>query len=176
LSIFETIYVGAALLLTIYALNSWILTLLFLRHRKESLPRPEIRHFPRVTIQLPIFNEALVVERLIDSVVRLDWPRDRLQIQVLDDSTDETTAIAQACVDAYRAQGFDIELLHRTERHGFKAGALKEGLKSTTGEFIAIFDADFVPDADWLRKTVPYFQDQPPLGMIQTRWAHLNYD
>jgi cellulose synthase/poly-beta-1,6-N-acetylglucosamine synthase-like glycosyltransferase len=176
LSVFEIIYVGAALLLTMYALNSWILTLLFLRHRKDPLPRPEITHFPRITVQLPILNEALVVERLIDSIVRLDWPRDHLQIQVLDDSTDETTAIAQAHVDAYRAQGINIELVHRTGRRGFKAGALKEGLKSATGEFIAIFDADFVPDADWLHKTVPYFLDQPQLGMIQTRWTHLNHD
>lgn len=176
MSVFEIVYVGAALLLTMYALNSWILTLLFFRHRKDSAPRPQIKHFPRVTVQLPVFNEALVVERLIDSVVRLDWPRDRLQIQVLDDSIDETTAIAQARVDAYRAQGIDIELVHRDDRGGFKAGALKEGLKSAKGEFIAIFDVDFVPQADWLQKTVPYFLDRPRLGMIQTRWAHLNYD
>jgi len=159
-----------------YALNSWILTALFFRHRKDSPLRPELTHFPRITVQLPIFNEALVVERLIESIVRLDWPRSRLQIQVLDDSTDETTAIAQALVDGYRARGIDIEVVHRTNRRGFKAGALREGLKSATGEFIAIFDADFVPDADWLHKTVPYFMGQPRLGMIQTRWAHLNYD
>ncbi len=172
----EIIYVGAALLLTMYALNSWILTALFFRHRKDPVPRPEMTRFPRVTVQLPIYNEALVVERLIESIVRLDWPRDRLQIQVLDDSTDETTAIVQSLVDDYRAQGIDVELVHRTDRHGFKAGALKEGLKGATGEFIAIFDADFVPDSDWLHKTVPYFLDRPRLGMIQTRWAHLNYD
>lgn len=176
MSLFEVIYVGAALLLTIYALNSWILTLLFLRHHKDTLPRPEIKDFPRVTVQLPIFNEALVVERLIQSVVRLEWPRDRLQIQVLDDSTDETTVIAQARVNAYRAQGINIELIHRSDRRGYKAGALKEGLQKATGEFVAIFDADFVPDADWLHKTVPYFVGWAQLGMIQTRWGHLNYD
>jgi cellulose synthase/poly-beta-1,6-N-acetylglucosamine synthase-like glycosyltransferase len=176
LSVLEIVYAGAALLLAMYALNSWILTFLFLRHRQDSEPRPELQHFPRVTVQLPIFNESLVVERLIDSVVQLAWPRDRLQIQVLDDSTDETTAIAQARVDALRAQGVDIELVHRTDRAGFKAGALKEGLKSATGEFIAIFDADFVPDPDWLRKTIPHFSSRPRLGMIQTRWAHLNRD
>lgn len=174
--VLEIIYVGAALLLTMYALNSWILTALFLRHRKDAPQHLEIAHFPRVTVQLPVFNEALVVERLIDSIVRLDWPQDRLQIQVLDDSTDETTAIVQALVGAYRDQGIDMEVVHRTDRQGFKAGALKEGLKSATGEFVAIFDADFVPDADWLRKTVPYFVDRPRLGMIQTRWAHLNHD
>lgn len=173
---FEVIYAGAALLLTMYALNSWILTLLFLRHRKDSASPPELRHFPHVTVQLPIFNEALVVERLISSIVRLDWPRDRLQIQVLDDSTDETTSIARTLADSYRAQGIDIELIHRTDRRGFKAGALKEGLKSATGEFIAIFDADFVPEPDWLHKTIPYFLNQPRLGMIQSRWAHLNRD
>jgi len=172
----EIIYVGAALLLTLYALNSWILTVLFFRHRKDSHPRPEPTRVPSVTVQLPIFNEALVVERLIDSVVQLDWPRDRLQIQVLDDSTDETTAIAQACVDAYRAQGVDIELVHRTDRIGFKAGALDEGLKSATGELFAIFDADFVPNPGWLHQTVPYFIHQTQLGMLQTRWEHLNRD
>jgi cellulose synthase/poly-beta-1,6-N-acetylglucosamine synthase-like glycosyltransferase len=176
LSVLETIYVGAVLLLTMYALNSWILTALFLRHRKDPVPRPEITRFPRITVQLPIFNEALVVERLIDSIVRLDWPRDRLQIQVLDDSTDETIAMAKLLVEGYHAQGINIELVHRTDRSGFKAGALREGLKSATGEFIAIFDADFVPDPDWLHKTVPYFLDRPRLGMIQTRWAHLNYN
>jgi cellulose synthase/poly-beta-1,6-N-acetylglucosamine synthase-like glycosyltransferase len=159
-----------------YALNSWILTALFLRHRKDPVPRPEITRFPRITVQLPIFNEALVVERLIDSIVRLDWPRDRLQIQVLDDSTDETIAMAKLLVEGYHAQGINIELVHRTDRSGFKAGALREGLKSATGEFIVIFDADFVPDPDWLHKTVPYFLDRPRLGMIQTRWAHLNYN
>jgi cellulose synthase/poly-beta-1,6-N-acetylglucosamine synthase-like glycosyltransferase len=174
LSVFEAIYVGAALLLTGYALNSWILTLLYFRHRKDRLPRPEIKDFPRVTVQLPIFNEVFVVERLIASIIRLDWPRDRLQIQVLDDSTDETTAVTHACVDAYRAQGIDIEVVHRTDRRGFKAGALAEGLRSATGEFVAVFDADFVPNPDWLQETIPYFLEQPRLGMIQTRWAHLN--
>jgi len=176
LSIFELVYVVAALLLTLYALNAWILTGLFFRHRNDPLPRREIKDFPTVTVQLPVFNEALVVERLIDVIVRLDWPRERLQIQVLDDSTDETTLITQARVDYYRTKGIDIELLRRTDRHGFKAGALKEGLKSATGEFIAIFDADFMPETDWLQQTVPYFLAQPDLGMIQTRWAHLNHD
>ena len=115
MSALEIIYVGAALVLTMYALNSWILTGLFLRHRNSSLARPEITNFPRVTVQLPIFNEVLVVERLIGSIIRLDWPRDRLQIQVLDDSTDETTAIAQGLVDAYRAQGVDIENYNKCE-------------------------------------------------------------
>jgi len=165
-----------ALLLAVYALNAWILTFLYLHHRGDAVSQLELRGFPRVTVQLPIFNESLVVERLIEAVVRLDWPRDRLQIQVLDDSTDETTAIAQACVDAYRAQGVDIELLHRTHRVGFKAGALREGLKRATGEFIAIFDADFVPAPDWLRQTVPHFLHRPRVGLIQTRWAHLNRD
>jgi cellulose synthase/poly-beta-1,6-N-acetylglucosamine synthase-like glycosyltransferase len=159
-----------------YALNSWILTALFLRHRRDPVPRPEITRFPRVTIQLPIFNEAFVVERLIDSIVRLDWPQDRLQIQVLDDSTDNTIHMAKLLVERYHSQGINIELVHRTDRSGFKAGALREGLKSASGEFIAIFDADFVPDPDWLHKTVPYFLDRPRLGMIQTRWAHLNYN
>jgi cellulose synthase/poly-beta-1,6-N-acetylglucosamine synthase-like glycosyltransferase len=146
-----------------YALNSWLLSLLYLRYRAVSVSRAGLETFPRVTVQLPIFNEALVVERLIDAIVRLDWPRDRLQIQVLDDSVDDTT-------------GIDIELIHRSDRRGYKAGALKEGLASASGEFIAIFDADFVPDPDWLRRTVPHFLGRPRLGMIQTRWTHLNRD
>ena len=125
MSLLEIVYVAAALLLTMYALNSWILTALFLRHRKDAPACQELTHFPRVTVQLPIFNEALVVERLIDAIVQLDWPRDRLQIQILDDSTDETTAIAQARAELYRDQGINIELVHRADRRGFKAGALK---------------------------------------------------
>lgn len=169
-------YVAVALLLTVYALNSLIISILFISHRSESQPQAVLTHFPRVTVQLPIFNEALVIDRLIHSVVHLDWPRDRLQIQVLDDSTDETTAIARACVDRYRAEGIDIQLVRRADRSGFKAGALKEGLKQATGELIAIFDADFVPEPDWLRKTVPHFDGQSRLGMLQTRWTHLNRD
>jgi len=176
-----TIYVIAALLLAIYAFNAWLLTGLYL---KQQLSSPEISTagakkevtLPSVTVQLPLFNEVFVVERLIDAIVRLDYPPHLLQIQVLDDSIDETTELARIRVEAYQQLGVNIEFIHRADRTGFKAGALKNGLTSATGEFIAIFDADFVPEPDFLRQTVPYFADRPTLGWIQTRWGHLNRD
>lgn len=171
------IYLGTALLLAVYALNSWVLTFLYLRHKNDQPAPPSEdarRNWPPVTVQLPIFNEALVVERLINTTVRLDYPPELLQIQVLDDSTDETTELAQARVEFYRKQGVNIQLVHRTERPGFKAGAMAHGLKRATGQFIAIFDADFVPNPDFLRQTVPHFAGNPKLGIIQTRWGHLN--
>ncbi len=183
-SILAAVYVVAALLLALYAFNAWVLTALYFRHRHKAGPawyqpanlsRNEAT-LPPVTVQLPIFNETLVVQRLIDAVARLDYPAGRLQIQVLDDSTDETTEIAAELVEQYRWQGLDIELLHRYDRSGFKAGALKEGLKRATGEFIVIFDADFVPEPDFLRRTVPHFAGDPRLGLVQTRWGHLNSD
>lgn len=178
MSILIIIYILAALLLAVYAFNAWLLTALYARHRRD-IPHPPPAQLagadlPSVTVQLPIFNETLVVERLIDAVVQLDYPRRRLQIQVLDDSTDETTQIAQAWVDMYRLQGVNIELIHRRDRTGFKAGALKNGLATASGELIAIFDADFVPQPDFLRRTVPYFATHPKVGIIQTRWGHLN--
>ncbi|HIC89387.1 MAG TPA: glycosyltransferase, partial [Anaerolineae bacterium] len=127
-----------------------------------------------VTVQLPIFNEVHVVERLIDAVAALDYPRDRLEVQLLDDSTDETTALAQARVAHHRGQGLDITLLRRSDRRGYKAGALAHGLACARGELIAIFDADFVPPPDFLRRTVPFFLDDFRLGFLQTRWGHLN--
>ena len=169
-------YLVATALLAVYGLNSLVLTWLFLRHRREDVPRSPLAETPAVTVQLPIYNELYVVERLIDAVARLDYPRDRLQIQVLDDSTDETTAVARARVDFYWSQGIDIELIHRAERTGFKAGALQHGLTMARGEFIAIFDADFCPEPDFLAKTVPHFLERPHLGMIQTRWGHINAD
>lgn len=172
-----TIYIATALLLAVYAFNTWILTLLFLKHRRDSVltpPAPE--ELPSVTVQLPIYNEALVVERLIAAATNLDYPADRLHIQVLDDSTDETTEIALACVETYRRQGVNIELLHRYDRSGFKAGALKRGMTKSTGEFIAIFDADFLPPPDFLQRTIPHLTANPHLGLVQARWEHLNRD
>lgn len=176
MSFLSAIYTLAALLLAIYGFNSMVLILLYLRHRWDTNYHPPLAAPPPVTVQLPIYNEVHVVERLIDAVARLDYPRDRLQIQVLDDSTDETTILAGACVDRHRARGVDIELIHRTERTGFKSGALKRGLETAKGEFIAIFDADFVPTPNFLRQTLPYFLKRPRLGLIQTRWGHLNAD
>lgn len=165
--------------LAAYGLHTLWLSLTYLR---STAPQPvnvqafdDLASWPRVTVQLPIFNERYTVERLVKAVAGLDYPRDRLQIQVLDDSTDATTAIARQLVARYQAQGLDIRLLHRTDRTGFKAGALDDGLESATGELVAVFDADFVPAADWLRHTVPAFSD-PHLGCLQTRWGHLNRD
>jgi cellulose synthase/poly-beta-1,6-N-acetylglucosamine synthase-like glycosyltransferase len=174
LSVLAIVYGLTAVLLATYGLNSLIIVLLYLRHRREHQPPPPLANAPFVTVQLPIYNEFHVVERLIDAVTRLDYPQARLQIQVLDDSTDETTALAQARVDYYRRQGFDIVLIHRPERLGFKAGALQQGLETATGEFVVIFDADFVPKPDFLQRIIPYFQGQPRLGMVQARWGHIN--
>lgn len=176
MSLLGLAYLMAMTWLAVYGFNALALSWLFLRHRREEVPRPPLTETPPVTVQLPVYNELYVVERLIDAVAHLNYPRDKLQIQVLDDSTDETTAVAGARVDLYRAQGIDIELIHRTERTGFKAGALQHGLARAKGEFIAVFDADFVPEPDFLTKTVPYFLERPRLGMIQTRWGHINAD
>jgi cellulose synthase/poly-beta-1,6-N-acetylglucosamine synthase-like glycosyltransferase len=129
--------------------------------------------WPVVTVQLPIYNEPWVAPRLLEAVSRLDYPRDRLEIQVLDDSTDDTTARLAEQVERLRGEGIDVRLLHRSARDGYKAGALAAGLRVARGELLAIFDADFVPPADFLRRTVPRFTD-PALGMAQARWGHLN--
>src|SRR5256885_9297782 len=138
-------------------------------------PPPAASHWPRVTIQLSIFNERYVIERLVEAVSRFDYPHELLDIQVLDDSTDETCEVARACVERHGAQGIPITYIHRSNRHGFKAGALENGLKPAYGELITIFDADFIPEADFLRRTIPYFQN-PKIGMAQTRWTYLNRD
>ena len=131
-------YLIATALLAVYGLNSLVLAWLYLRHRREDAPRPLLAETPAVTVQLPIYNELYVVERLIDAVARLDYPRNRLQIQVLDDSTDETTAVARARVDFYRARGIDIELIHRAECTGFNAGALQHGLVMARGDRVGV--------------------------------------
>jgi cellulose synthase/poly-beta-1,6-N-acetylglucosamine synthase-like glycosyltransferase len=144
------------------------------RHRKaQPLPLPET--LPHVTVQLPLYNEMYVVERLLESVAAIRYPKDKLEIQVLDDSTDETQGIARRAVEGYEEQGFDIHYIHRTERTGFKAGALEAGLARAKGELVLIFDADFVAPPDVLEKTVGQFAD-PKVGVVQTRWGHLNRD
>ena len=168
------LYLLCAVFLALYGFNTLVLIYLYLRHRNETQPLPPLDEWPQVTVQLPIFNEVYVVGRLIDAVAHLTYPRERLQIQVLDDSTDETTNLARRKVQEYRGQGIDIELIHRHERVDFKAGALREGLKSAKGRFIVLFDADFVPQSDFLLNTIPYFGARPRLGFIQTRWAHIN--
>src|SRR6202011_4461993 len=148
---------------------------LYYKNRKNRTTEPP-GHFPelpRVTVQLPIFNEQFVVERLLESISRLNYPLEKLDIQVLDDSTDETIAVARGLVNHYAAKGFPISYHHRSNREGFKAGALAEGLKTAQGEFVAIFDADFVPPDDFILRVIHHFSD-PTIGMVQTRWTHIN--
>jgi len=167
-------YFSILLVLTAYGVHRWYLIWLLYKHRGDGhRPPARFERLPRLTVQLPLFNEMYVAERLIDSVCALDYPRDRLEIQVLDDSTDETTAIAAALVARRRAEGFEIFHLHREHRRGYKAGALDGGLRVARGEFIAIFDADFAPQPDFARELIDHFTD-PRVGMVQARWGHLN--
>ena len=161
--------------LCFYGLHRYEIIRSYRKWRKQVglAPLARFEQLPRVTIQLPIYNERFVVERLVEQAMRIDYPRELLQIQVLDDSTDETHPFTQRLVNDYRSQGFPIEYRHRTNRHGFKAGALEEGLQSATGEFIAIFDADFMIPADFLQRTIHHFTD-PKIGVVQTRWTYLN--
>ena len=162
--------------LAAYGIHRYWLVYCYSKHRANIPSKPaEPASWPKVTIQLPIFNERYVVERLVEAISRLDYPSSLLEVQLLDDSTDETQAVARACVERYRALGLRIHYLHRANREGYKAGALAEGLKSAAGEFVAIFDADFQPSPDFLRLTLPYFSDSN-LAMVQTRWTYLNRD
>src|SRR6202047_2892784 len=145
----------------------------FKNHKHAPGGPPEVTAWPRVTVQLPIYNERYVIERLVEAVAQFDYPRELLEIQVLDDSTDETQEVARACVERHQQLGLCISYLHSDNREGYKAGALQEGLKSATGELIAIFDADFIPPADFLRRTAPYFSEAK-LAMVQTRWSYIN--
>lgn len=172
------IYTIALLLIFMYALAQLNLLLNYLaaKRKKDNSPtfdltKPE--ETPYVTIQLPVFNEMYVMERLLDNIAKIEYPNDKLEIQVLDDSTDETVVTTRAHVEKLKATGLDITHITRTDRTGFKAGALKEGLKIAKGELIAIFDSDFLPEPDWLKRTIPYFKDEQ-LGVVQTRWGHLN--
>ena len=161
-------------ILSFYGLHRYMLVWLFRRHRNHvpgCLER--FQELPQVTVQLPFYNEMYVVKRVIDAVCAFDYPRDRLEIQLLDDSTDETRKIAREAADEWHRQGIDIHYIHRDNRSGFKAGALENGLKTAKGEFVAIFDADFVPLPDFLQKTIHYFTD-PKVGLVQGRWEHIN--
>jgi cellulose synthase/poly-beta-1,6-N-acetylglucosamine synthase-like glycosyltransferase len=170
------LYFLTLVILAVFGLHRYIMVFLYYRHRdRRALPVPPPEKLPRVTVQLPLYNEMYVVDRLLESVSRIRYPKDLLEIQVLDDSTDETTDMVEAAVARYREQGFDIQHLHRTDRAGFKAGALDGGLKVAKGEFILIFDADFIAPADILEKTLGHFED-PKVGMVQVRWGHINRD
>lgn len=171
------LYAISNTVLALYGFNMFFLLVLALRHwrasRKELPPLAEA-DWPSVLVQLPIFNERYVVERVIDAAAALDYPAERLLIQVLDDSTDDTAALAEARVAYHRSRGTRIDYLHRTERTGYKAGALAAGLAAAPGEFITLFDADFIPPPDFLRRLMPEFSSQSRLGMVQARWGHLN--
>jgi cellulose synthase/poly-beta-1,6-N-acetylglucosamine synthase-like glycosyltransferase len=164
-------------ILAAYGAHRYWMVYLYYKHKKNKTTEPAAYfpsdNLPRVTVQLPIFNEQYVVDRLLDAVCRLDYPKDKLDIQLLDDSTDETIEVARLLVERYAALGHPVSYLHRDNREGFKAGALAEGLKTAKGEFVAIFDADFVPPPDFLLKCIHHFTD-PKIGMVQTRWTHIN--
>jgi cellulose synthase/poly-beta-1,6-N-acetylglucosamine synthase-like glycosyltransferase len=163
-------------LLAMYGTHRALMVRLYYRHRRD-VPRPagELPRLPRVTVQLPIYNEVYVVERLIAAVAAIDYPRELLEIQVLDDSTDETREVARRATERYRALGYDIVHWIRTDRRGFKAGALQAGMEAAKGDFLLIFDADFVPQPEILRGVLPFFSDKT-VGMVQARWEHLNRD
>ena len=171
-------YFTVLIILSVYGLHRYDIIRTYFKHKKKQdhSNRPSASSScRRVTIQLPLYNERYVVERLIEETVKMDYPKELLQIQVLDDSTDDTAPFADALVERYRTLGYPIEYHHRTNRHGFKAGALQEGLKSATGEMVAVFDADFIPPTDFLTRTIHYFTD-PKVGVVQTRWSYLNRD
>jgi cellulose synthase/poly-beta-1,6-N-acetylglucosamine synthase-like glycosyltransferase len=169
-------YFFVLVILAVYGWHRYYLVYLYMKN-KDRLPVPsgQLEALPPVTIQLPIYNEMYVADRLIDAVCLIDYPRELLEIQVLDDSTDETRHVAEQAVRRNAAAGIDITYIHRVDRTGYKAGALEAGMQSAKGSFIAIFDADFIPTVDFLQRTVPFFAD-PKVAMVQARWGHINQD
>ena len=167
-------YIGSLIILFTFGSHGLIMVYYYLKHRhKRDDFSGVLDGYPMVTLQLPIYNEMYVIERLIKAACEIDYPIDRLEFQVLDDSTDETVEIVDKIVKEYKLLGFDICHIHRDDRTGYKAGALKEGLKTAKGEFVGIFDADFIPRKNFLKIVLPFFND-PKIGMVQTRWEHLN--
>jgi cellulose synthase/poly-beta-1,6-N-acetylglucosamine synthase-like glycosyltransferase len=174
MALLEFAYVLCTLLLSVYGFNSLLLVALYLQHRHDASPDPAPGEaWPSVTVQLPIYNELHTVERLVQAAASMDYPRDRLEIQVLDDSTDQTGVLASRVVRRLREQGSNVVHITRPTRKGFKAGALAVGTARAKGDLLAIFDADFIPQPDFLRRVVPHFRD-PMVGCVQTRWGHLN--
>jgi cellulose synthase/poly-beta-1,6-N-acetylglucosamine synthase-like glycosyltransferase len=162
-------------LLFFFGSSGFVMIYEYFKHRnKQDDKLPELNEFPPVTIQLPLYNERYVAERVIEATCNIAYLPENLEIQVLDDSTDDTVEVVAEVVKRYQEKGFDIKHIHRKNRQGYKAGALKEGLAVARGEFVAIFDADFIPKPDFLLKTLPYFLSNPKIGMVQTRWEHLN--
>ncbi len=173
---FLSLYAVLLVFLSGYGGHRYYLAYLYLKHKKDGwIPKRKWDDLPHVTIQLPMYNEMYVAERLIEATCGIRYPRDKFEIQVLDDSTDDTIDVVRACVEQWKAKGIDITLLHRTDRTGYKAGALEAGLAVAKGEFVAVFDADFVPKPDFLEHTIDHFTDEG-VGMVQVRWDHLNRD
>ena len=169
-------YFFVLVILAVYGWHRYYIVYLYMKYRdRQPVPAGSLETLPPVTIQLPIYNEMYVADRLIDAVCQIDYPRELLEIQVLDDSTDETCHVAERAVRRNADKGIDITYLHRTDRTGYKAGALEAGMRVAKGEFIAIFDADFIPTTDFLKRTVPFFAD-PKVAMVQARWGHINED
>ena len=178
-SIILLIYISSLSILFFFAAHGYTMIYYYFKtykKRTEDLTDEEMvmTEFPMVTIQLPLYNERYVICRLIDATIRMEYPKERLEIQILDDSTDDTSEIIKEHIKQYIAQGYDIQHIHRTNRNGYKAGALKEGLKSSKGTFVAIFDADFIPRKKFLLRTLPYFNTADNIGLVQTRWEHIN--
>jgi cellulose synthase/poly-beta-1,6-N-acetylglucosamine synthase-like glycosyltransferase len=168
------LYISTLGILAVYGMYRYVQIVVYYRHHlKRHAPAGRFSELPLVTVQLPMYNEMYVAQRVIEGACQIDWPRDRLQIQVLDDSTDESADIARACCDRMRRLGHNIQCIHRTNREGYKAGALANGLHDASGEFVVIFDADFIPTRDIIRKSIDYFTD-PNVGCVQTRWDHIN--
>jgi cellulose synthase/poly-beta-1,6-N-acetylglucosamine synthase-like glycosyltransferase len=175
-TIFMTIYTFSLVMVSAYGLHRYAIVYLYYKNRRKAPCAPgRFEDLPAVTVQLPMYNERHVARRIIEGACRIDYPKDKLQIQVLDDSSDETCRHARAAVAEARAKGFDIEYVHRGDRTGYKAGALENGLKTAKGEFVTIFDADFVPATDILQRSIHYFTD-PKVCVVQTRWDHINRD
>ena len=169
-------YFFVLVILAVYGWHRYYLVYLYMKNKgRVPVPAGKLEAWPAVTIQLPIYNEMYVADRLIDAVCQIEYPRELLEIQVLDDSTDETRSVAEQAVRRNAARGVDITYIHRTDRSGYKAGALDAALKVAKGEFVAIFDADFIPTHDFLTRTVPFFTD-PQIAMVQARWGHINQD
>ena len=164
-------------ILFLFGSSGFVMIYYYLKHRgTRDQAAGELNRYPTVTIQLPVYNEYYVVERLIHATCEIRYPKEKLEIQVLDDSTDETIQLIAAIIARYQDEGIDIKHVRRNSREGYKAGALKEGLKTARGEFVAIFDADFVPKKDFLEHTLPHFFMDEKTGLVQTRWEHLNGD
>jgi cellulose synthase/poly-beta-1,6-N-acetylglucosamine synthase-like glycosyltransferase len=181
MTLLETLVLGAYFfilcILAVYGWHRYYLVYVYMRHKDKVpvLPAKGLDPLPPVTVQLPIYNEMYVIDRLLEATVRIDYPRELLEIQVLDDSTDETQEVARRAVERWVAEGYDVKYYHRADRTGYKAGALDAGLKVARGQFVAIFDADFIPSRDFLRRTIPYFVNEK-VALVQARWGHVNQD